>query len=157
MKVEVNSERWMNPANLPGEKWKKIHSSKEFGRFYISTYGRVKRARFSGGRYRWPTMIFRAHLSRINGYYRVRVAGVMRAVHRLVAEAFIENPNNYPEVDHINRKKTDNSVSNLRWATHEMNMQNTERHHRLLEERAAGQPLHGLLFRDTQVTLKCRY
>ena len=36
-------------------------------------------------------------------------------IHRLVAFAFIDNPNNFPEIDHINRKPDDNSVNNLRW------------------------------------------
>jgi hypothetical protein len=36
-------------------------------------------------------------------------------IHRLVALHFIENPNNYKEIDHINRKPEDNRVENLRW------------------------------------------
>lgn len=52
-------------------------------------------------------------------------------VHRLVAEAFIENSDNKPAVDHINRVRDDNRVQNLRWVTIKENNQNTNIEQRL--------------------------
>ena len=61
-------------------------------------------------------------------YYSVMLYGENKAkrctVHRLVALAFIPNPNKYPCIDHINRNSKDNRVENLRWCTLEMNMKN---------------------------------
>ena len=48
----------------------------------------------------------------------------MVKLHRLVAEAFLENPQNLPAIDHIDRNKQNNCVSNLQWCNQSLNMQN---------------------------------
>lgn len=48
-------------------------------------------------------------------------------VHRLIAQAFIDNPNDYPIVDHINQNKYDNRIENLRWVDYSTNSQNASR------------------------------
>ena len=57
-----------------------------------------------------------------DGYKRVSLHGSTCLVHRLIAQAFIPNPDNLPEVDHIDNNRENNAVSNLRWVTHEENM-----------------------------------
>lgn len=44
-----------------------------------------------------------------------------KSIHRIVAETFIPNPENLPEVDHIDRDKSNNNVSNLRWVSMSQN------------------------------------
>ena len=63
------------------------------------------------------------------GYLQVNVPirNTTDLVHRLVAEAFIDNPQGYNEIDHRNHNKLDNSVANLRWCTHTENMSNSDK------------------------------
>ena len=80
--------------------------------YLVSNLGRVKRI-FNG--------------SIVNGYVGKRgyvivdfrnrklKTGRVRSVHQLVGLAFLPNPDNKPEVDHIDRDKTNNVLSNLRW------------------------------------------
>ena len=60
------------------------------------------------------------------GYLQVYLSGIRipQLVHRLVARAFIPNPENKPAVDHINGNRLDNRVENLRWVTHKENCNN---------------------------------
>lgn len=55
------------------------------------------------------------------GYLRVKVGSTTVGVHRLVAAYFVENPENFNVVDHINENKEDNSKENLQWVTLEHN------------------------------------
>lgn len=58
---------------------------------------------------------------------------VYKAVHRLLAEAFIPNPNNYSDVNHIDGNRKNNCLTNLEWCTHGKNIQHSYK----LENRSA--------------------
>ena len=80
----------------------------------------------------WNTFYFygQAKLLRVtqnsHGYNRVFIKGKYHRVARLVATAFVDNPNDRKEVDHINTIRTDDRVENLRWVTHKENMNNSK-------------------------------
>ena len=56
------------------------------------------------------------------GYIYVTIFGKTKQLHRLIAECFLPNPNNLPQVNHINEVKDDNRVCNLEWCNESYNL-----------------------------------
>lgn len=93
------------------EIWEEIEGTD--GNYYVSNYGRV-----------WSRV--RGIIGHKNGmgYYEAFINGKHYLVHRLVAKAFIPNPHNYPEIDHIDTDITNNVWTNLRWTDRKGNQNN---------------------------------
>jgi hypothetical protein len=98
---------------------------KGFPRYLIYSDGRVW-SKFGKGR-------FLSTNSMRRGYKYVNLCNNSNdhfkyPIHRLVAEHFIYNPDDKPEVDHIDRNKSNNNVNNLRWVTKSENKINRNTH-----------------------------
>lgn len=99
-----------------------IRQIKNFEDYYITNYGRV----WSNKTNRWlkPTI---NHSTTGKTYMREYVSlgrGNKKYIHRLVAEAFCPTIEGCEEVDHIDCNPLNNHADNLRWVTHNQNMQN---------------------------------
>lgn len=114
------------PTNY-GEVWKDVVGYE--GKYKVSNQGRVfslTRIRNNGGKLYKGRMLKGEYCK---GYYCVSLLdgtgkSKLCKVHRLVAMAFIPNPHNKPQIDHIDGDRKNNNVWNLRWATAGENIRN---------------------------------
>lgn len=102
--------------NMDGEEWRDLPELQ--GEYQVSNLGRVKRVKGAERLVKLTTQR--------NGYVYVTLwldkTNKCFKTSRLVAKAFIPNPDNLPEVDHLNADKQNNTVSNLEWVTREENL-----------------------------------
>ena len=103
------------------EVWKDIDGYD--GKYQVSNYGNVRSfSKWKNGELLTPG------ISK-TGYYFVNLVRFGRKkidchrVHRLVAKAFLENPQELPEVNHIDGNKLNNNISNLEWCSRKANIQ----------------------------------
>lgn len=111
------------------EIWKDIKGYE--GLYQVSNLGRVKsmlrKVPHLGGYRTIPERIVKFYLSSTTGYYMIKLCKnniyKLYLVHRLVAEAFVSNPNNWPYINHKDEDRTNNKATNLEWCTPNYNIE----------------------------------
>lgn len=108
------------------EKWKDIQGYENL--YQVSNLGRVKSLHWGRSKILSPRNYGR-------GYQHVWLSKNSKrtspAIHRLVANAFIDNPKNLPFVNHIDNTPPNNRSDNLEWCTAKGNMEHANKQHRL--------------------------
>lgn len=125
----VNSARWLSLEDFEGEIWKDVP---DYERWYqVSNLGRVKsleRHITDSNRQNrtvcYKERIIKQFVSR-TGYYTLHLTKNSKirifTAHKLVALAYIPNPNKYPCINHKDETRTNNNVDNLEWCTYKYN------------------------------------
>lgn len=108
------------------ETWKQI---KGYDDYFVSDQGRVKSVKKRFGKIPTETILKEQNIW--TGYKRVTLVQNSKSksifVHRLVAEAFLENPENKPIINHINGDISDNRLENIEWCTQKENSNRSEK------------------------------
>lgn len=102
--------------------WRNIENNSNY---LISNDGLVKNVK--------TNEILKSNCNRKGGYKKVNIGGKTKYIHRLVAIAFIPNPNNYPVVNHIDENTLNNDIKNLEWCTQKHNCNHGNRNKKILE------------------------
>lgn len=108
------------------EFWKDIEGYE--GLYQISNYGRIRSLKFKNNVCeKNRTIVMKQNLR--NGYFVINLRKNTKRksfqVHRLVAQAFIKNPFNYPVVNHIDYNPQNNNAENLEWCTQKQNVRHS--------------------------------
>lgn len=114
-KVEVNSERWFDLTLLKNEEFRDIKETKN--KYQISNYGRIKSKKNNK-----ILSIKNSNNWYLTKLFYIEGKRITLRPHRLVAMAFIPNPDNLPEVDHLDFNKQNCRIDNLRWVTRKENI-----------------------------------
>ena len=127
---------------MKNEEWRDVVGYE--GRYQVSSMGRVKSLERKVRHWRGGERIQKERILKPSndrrGYLLVSLCdGEKRktfSVHRLVCQAFHENPDNKPQVNHINEIKTDNRACNLEWCTCKQNVNHGTRTERSAKSRS---------------------
>ena len=134
----MTKDDFIRDYSLDSEFWGDVKDGE--GKYIVSSLGRLVSFRKKEPRFLSPTLF----VERNKPYYSVclMIKGKPKKmkVHKIVAEALIDNPQNLPEIDHINGNSLDNRIENLRWCTHEENMRNPTARARLKLAHKVKQP-----------------
>ena len=116
-----------------GEVWKDIYCYE--GQYQVSDIGNVRSVDRIDSRGRKLRGLILKPICEKDGYLTVNIYknGIRKnkKIHRLVAEAFIPNPNGLPQVNHIDEVKDNNNVDNLEWCTSKYNNSHGTRNERV--------------------------
>ena len=97
------------------EIWKDVKGYE--GKYQVSNLGKVRSLDWRGS----GTVKELTLKDQNRGYVQVNLGARTFSVHRLVAEAFIPNPQGLPLIDHLDEDKTNNKADNLEWCDHKEN------------------------------------